>query len=412
MPGVKVSSSPSRAGKAGMYQVDVGSPVVTPADMPRTPRLRGLDDMPKSPRSPKSPSSSKLPRSEEPRRHKKFSTLFGYVFCTSITCAIWYLLGACPLLLPWVYAGLYVIFYFVRLYTYSFKRMACFMVDMCYWGNGALVVIIIWAPRSATLFQAVFGFLHGPLIWAIATFNVKHHPSSLDKFISVFIHIVPCLISYVMMWHQKPSTDFDAKFKFGRSWTVCRDEECTVDFMAIWLWPTIFAYAHMLLTGPCQVMPDELGCGSGQMTSYKWMTRNDQQVLVWFLDLLGFEGRWRIFGAYFVAFFANCIFLLPAPLVYGNQNLHAAYILVFFVLAVWNGGVHLESEARKAARSSRVGSYVKDRAGSSAPYQSGGSSTPVTPRSGVGEEAPPLAPFSPTPAKQMLGVVDTSTIAG
>merc|ERR1712050_406528 len=118
----------------------------------------------------------------------------------------------------------------------------------------------------------MFGFIHGPLIWAIVTFQAKHYPVSLDRFTSLFIHIMPCVVCYVMMWKQPPATNLESTFMFGRTWSVSEDGDCDVDLLALWVWPMLFLLLHMVVMLPCQVRPDAFGCGE-QMTSYKWMTR-------------------------------------------------------------------------------------------------------------------------------------------
>jgi len=263
-----------------------------------------------------------------------------------VTCLVWFLLGAYPLLLIWVYVVLYLVMYALRLFLYAQIHFACFMIDVCYWGNFALVAYIFIAPDSADLFQAIFGFVHGPVLWAIWSFEIKLHPTSLDKFISLFVHVMPAVVCFVMMWHQPPATDIEVTFMLDRSYTVCRDKDCSLNLVALWVWPCLSLMALCAGLSTCQIMPELFGCGN-QMTAYKWLTRNDKHVIVRCTQKLGCTG-WRSTAVqYCTGYLMTLLFLFPAPLAYMNQYVHGIYILVFFCLALWNGGMFLEKQAHK-----------------------------------------------------------------
>merc|ERR1712039_514487 len=134
-------------------------------------------------------------------------------------------------------------------------------------------------------------------------------------------------------WHQPPASEVEKFFTFDRTWAVCKDAECAIDLVAIWVWPIVFLMGHMAVMLPCMVMPEALGCGA-QMTSYKWMTRKKDLPLVRLTE--GRSGPARVLIIYLLAFVYNLVLFLPVPLLYMNQIAHATFLFSFFLIAVIN----------------------------------------------------------------------------
>ncbi|EFJ48676.1 hypothetical protein VOLCADRAFT_90892 [Volvox carteri f. nagariensis] len=77
--------------------------------------------------------------------------------------------------------------------------------DFCYYANLLLVLQLWILPRCATLAKVVtFSYNTGPLAWSILTFRNSLVFHDLDKVTSLFLHLVPALVSWSLRWHGDP----------------------------------------------------------------------------------------------------------------------------------------------------------------------------------------------------------------
>ncbi|XP_055955467.1 uncharacterized protein LOC130010467 [Patella vulgata] len=65
-------------------------------------------------------------------------------------------------------------------------------------------IIIYWmAPHQAELFIVVFALANGPMVWAMVVFRNSLVLHCIDKTTSVYIHLLPALLSFVIRWYPR-----------------------------------------------------------------------------------------------------------------------------------------------------------------------------------------------------------------
>ena len=121
-------------------------------------------------------------------------------------------------------------------------RYHYFMLDFCYLANLILIVYLTFYPSSPHLFMMNFVNCTGPLLFSVIMWRNSLVFHSIEKVTSVFIHIYPNLVVFVLRWMVKHK---DGIVKFpstGQEYHICirNDEECTISFRDVF-------YTHIVL---------------------------------------------------------------------------------------------------------------------------------------------------------------------
>ncbi|KAF9600132.1 hypothetical protein IFM89_003816 [Coptis chinensis] len=64
-------------------------------------------------------------------------------------------------------------------------------LDFYYYANTIFLVMLLLFPRNEKFFMVCFSFAEGPLAWALIVWRCSLVFSSLDKLVSVLIHLLP-----------------------------------------------------------------------------------------------------------------------------------------------------------------------------------------------------------------------------
>ncbi|PRQ54467.1 putative xenobiotic-transporting ATPase [Rosa chinensis] len=72
--------------------------------------------------------------------------------------------------------------------------------DFCYYANTIFLVDLLLYPRNEKFFMVCFSFAEGPLAWALIVWHCSLVFSSLDKLVSVLIHLLPGLVFFTIRW--------------------------------------------------------------------------------------------------------------------------------------------------------------------------------------------------------------------
>ncbi|PNH06846.1 hypothetical protein TSOC_006751 [Tetrabaena socialis] len=116
------------------------------------------------------------------------------------TCAFW--LGRSPSTFPALYGGLGAVLMLARWASYKARRWHYYLYDFCYYANLLLVLHLTLLPTWAPLAKVTFAYNTGPLAWSILTFRNSLVFHDLDKVTSLFLHLVPALVSWSLRWQQ------------------------------------------------------------------------------------------------------------------------------------------------------------------------------------------------------------------
>jgi hypothetical protein len=85
----------------------------------------------------------------------------------------------------------------LRFILYYPKNQHFFLLDLCYFGNWAVVAYLWFFPDSELLFMAIYMLAHGPLLAATIMFNNKVVFHSWDKVRHTKRLVCPTLTTYL-----------------------------------------------------------------------------------------------------------------------------------------------------------------------------------------------------------------------
>ncbi|KAL4284635.1 hypothetical protein GQ457_16G002630 [Hibiscus cannabinus] len=255
-----------------------------------------------------------------------------------------FLLGARPQDIPYVYCFFYVIFVPLRWIYYRFKKWHYYLLDFCYYANTIFLFDLILYPKNEKLFMVCFSFAEGPLAWALIVWRCSLVFSSVDKIISVLIHLLPGIVFFTIRWWN-PAT-FEAMQPEGTSsrisWPYVEDQSFLwtwlfgVPLAAYTLWQVLyFLIVHVLRRQRLLRDPEV-------MTSYRELSKKAKKAnnIWWRLNgLLGDQNRFLTF-ILFQAIFTVATMALTVP-IFLSYKCHVIFQILKVSASVWNGGSFL-----------------------------------------------------------------------
>ncbi|KAK6941321.1 Glycerophosphocholine acyltransferase 1 [Dillenia turbinata] len=258
--------------------------------------------------------------------------------------AFCFLLGARPQDVPYVYCLFYFIFVPLRWIYYRFKKWHYYLLDFCYYANTIFLVMLLFYPKNEKLFMVCFSFAEGPLAWALIVWRCSLVFSSVDKIVSVLIHLFPGLVFFTIRWWD-PAT-FAAMHPEGTarrvSWPYVEDKSyvCTwlflVPLAAYSLWQLLYLLIVNVLRRQRLLRDPEV------MTSYRELSKKAQKAnnIWWRLSgLLGDQKRLLMYIV-FQAIFTVATMALTVP-IFLSYRLHVVFQILKVSASIWNGGSFL-----------------------------------------------------------------------
>ncbi|CAN6699215.1 unnamed protein product [Malus baccata var. baccata] len=281
---------------------------------------------------------------KQAEEHEKFINKVTHLVGVLGFGGICFLLGARPQDTRYVYCLFYVIFVPLRWIYYRFKKWHYYLLDFCYYVNTIFLVDLLLYPRNEKFFMVCFSFAEGPLAWALIVWRCSLVFSSLDKIVSVLIHLLPGLVFFTIRWWD-PAT-FAAMHPEGTSrrasWPYVEDKS----YLWLWLfWVPLFAYTlwqalYFLIVNVLR--RQRLLRDPEVMTSYRELSKKAQKAnnVWWRLSgLLGDQNRLLMYillqGVFTVATMA-----LTVP-IFLSYELHVSFQILKVSATVWNGGSFL-----------------------------------------------------------------------
>ncbi|KAH1041841.1 hypothetical protein AAZX31_09G064900 [Glycine max] len=255
-----------------------------------------------------------------------------------------FIFGARPQAVPLVYCLFYVVFVPLRWIYYRFKKWHYYLLDFCYYANTIFLVYLLFYPKNEKLFLVCFSFAEGPLAWALIVWRCSLVFSSVDKIVSVLIHLLPGLVFFTIRWWN-PAT-FEAMRPAGMAgrstWPYIEDKS----YLWMWLflvplavyilWQVLYFLIVNVLRQQRFLRDPEV------MTSYRELSKKAQKAnnIWWRLSgLLGDQNRLLMYivlqGIFTVATTA-----LTVP-IFLSYELSVVFQLLKISASVWNGGSFL-----------------------------------------------------------------------
>lgn len=258
--------------------------------------------------------------------------------------AFCFLLGARPQDIPYVYCLFYFTFVPLRWIYYRFKKWHYYLLDFCYYANTIFLVMLLLYPKNEKLFMVCFSFAEGPLAWALIVWRCSLVFSSVDKIVSVLIHLLPGIVFFTIRWWNP--TTFEAMHPEGTahraSWPYVEDKSYlwtwlfVVPLAAYTLWQVLYFLIVNVLRRQRLLRDPEV------MTSYRELSKKAQKAnnIWWRLSgLLGDQNRLLMY-ILFQGVFTVATTALTVP-IFLSYKMHVVFQILKVSATVWNGGSFL-----------------------------------------------------------------------
>ncbi|KAK4257841.1 hypothetical protein QN277_007376 [Acacia crassicarpa] len=281
---------------------------------------------------------------KQAEEHERFINKVTYLLGVLGFGGFCFLLGARPQDIPYVYCFFYVTFVPLRWMYYRYKKWHYYLLDFCYYANTIFLVDLLLYPKNEKLFMVCFAFAEGPLAGALIVWRCSLVFSSLDKIVSVLIHLLPGLVFFTIRWWN-PAT-FEAMHPEGTArrptWPYVEDKSYLwtwlffVPLAAYTLWQALYFLIVFVLRRQRLLRDPEV------MTSYRELSKKAQRANNIWWRLSGVLGDQNRVLMYIVlqAIFTVATMALAVP-IFMSYRLHVVFQILKVSASVWNGGIFL-----------------------------------------------------------------------
>ncbi|KDE08942.1 hypothetical protein, variant [Microbotryum lychnidis-dioicae p1A1 Lamole] len=251
------------------------------------------------------------------------------------------LLGFEPTWIPAWYSAQVMAYLPLRVYTYKKRSYHYFLFDLCYAINGLCLVYLWILPGNVFLFQACYGLALGSLGTAIATWRNSLVFHSLDKVISLAIHIFPPFV-FTTIRHFYPNAEarYPALVHLPdlQSWSA-RWKSMAVCMFTYLIWQALY-FQYIIVARKEKIK-------QGRATSFTFLINDRKRLIGKIAAKVRPERREAafIFGQ---AVYTLVTLLIPIFGLYDSKFWSSIYLLTLFAVSVWNGAsFYMEVFARK-----------------------------------------------------------------
>ncbi|KIW71435.1 hypothetical protein PV04_03604 [Phialophora macrospora] len=247
-----------------------------------------------------------------------------------------YLIGAAPQYFYWWYTIQLMYFMPIRAYTYHRKGYHYFLADLCYFVN-LLDLLAIWAfPRSKRLLISAYCLAYGNNAVAIVMWRNSLVFHSMDKVVSLFIHIMPPVALHCIV-HLSPD-EYLLK-RFPAVYTIKYSLKGSPEHYSLWamlVWATV-PYAvwqlsyHFFIT-----VRRKEKIAAGRPTSFTWLRKSYANTTIGkFVNSLPQYLQEPAFMA--IQYSYAILTIIPCPIWFWYRWASAGFLLTVFSWSVWNG---------------------------------------------------------------------------
>ncbi|KAJ5594094.1 uncharacterized protein N7459_000302 [Penicillium hispanicum] len=250
-----------------------------------------------------------------------------------------YLIGACPEYFYIWFTAQLVYFMPIRYYTYHAKGYHYFLADLCYFVN-LLNMLSLWAfPGSKRLFISTYCLTFGNNAAAIAMWRNSMVFHSMDKVVSLFIHIMPPVTLHCLV-HLTPVEMLKERFPaiYAIKYSQAGDPE-HYGLGAMMIWATVpyivwqLAY-HFLITVR---RADKIA--AGRPTSFTWLRKSYSKAWIGrFVLSLPEALQEPVFMLIQYGFALST--MIPCPIWFWSRWASGIYITALFVWSIHNGATY------------------------------------------------------------------------
>lgn len=247
-----------------------------------------------------------------------------------------YLVGGRPEWFPIWYTAQLLYFMPLRYYTYHKKGYHYFLADLCYFVN-ALLVLSLWVfPRSKRLFISTYCLAFGNNAVAIIMWRNSLVFHSMDKVVSLFIHIMPCVTLHCVV--HLLSSEYQRQ-AYPAVWAIqnaAPDSPHRYGLAQMMLWATLpYAIWQLSYHFGITVRRREK-IAAGRPTSFTWLRKSYAK---------NFLGRFVLSlpehlqePAFMLIQYSYAVLtMVPCPLWFWSRWASGGFLTVVFIWSTYNG---------------------------------------------------------------------------
>ncbi|EKV16562.1 hypothetical protein PDIG_20350 [Penicillium digitatum PHI26] len=250
-----------------------------------------------------------------------------------------YLIGACPEYFYIWFSAQLAFFMPIRYFTYHAKGYHYFLADLCYFVN-MLCMLSIWVfPNSKRLLISTFCLTFGNNAAAIAMWRNSMVFHSMDKVVSLFIHIMPPVTFHCIV-HLTPVEKLKERFpavydiKFSQPGDP---EHYGLGAMILWstapyvVWQLMY---HFLITVRRR---DKIA--AGRPTSFTWLRKSYSKTWIGRFVLSLPEALQEPCFMFIQYGFALST-MIPCPIWFSSKWASGMFMSALFVWSIHNGATY------------------------------------------------------------------------
>lgn len=268
-----------------------------------------------------------------------------------------FLLGSRPHDIPSLYCLFFIIVAPLRWIYYRFKKWHYYLLDFCYYANAIFITMLLFFPNNEKLFMVCFSFSEGPLAWALIVWRCSLVFSSIDKIVSVLIHLLPGTVFFIIRWWDPTTFPHHSVEETGPwpAWPVVNSSTALwtwlffVPLLAYCVWQALY---FLIVEG---LRRQRLLNDPEVMTSYRELKRKAERAnnVWWRLSgLMGAERRVYMYAVIQAIFTVATLAL--TVLLFKSYRLHTLFEVFKLSATVWNGGNYIfEVMPRQVAAKSK-----------------------------------------------------------
>ncbi|GAB5593121.1 hypothetical protein Unana1_08021 [Umbelopsis nana] len=177
-----------------------------------------------------------------------------------------------------------------------------------------------------------------PVYYTLQSALVFH---SLDKVTSVFIHIFPALVTYVIRWMPELASTMSVPIMTAyrnKRFPALADESGMTLKESLMMSTVVYIIWQALYFVFIMVQRREKVEKGLRLTSYSWLLddRNGKKNLIQRASFaLGARYKLQMFMLLQLTY--NIFTVIPTVLLYRHFKLHTAFLIIMFAVSVWNG---------------------------------------------------------------------------
>ncbi|RUS89464.1 hypothetical protein EGW08_002761 [Elysia chlorotica] len=231
-------------------------------------------------------------------------------------------------MMPYLYSVLTPSLLFFRLIMYWKMKYQYFMLDFCYFANIYCFIYLCLAPSREDMFAVVYSIASGPLIWALLIFRNSLVLHSLDKVTSLYIHLMPCLLTFVIRWYPE-----EASSKWHKPFPKC---EFQYDFVWLVLVPLFFHVLHQVIY--FFLVNVILKPSSDYLNLFRYVLRKEGSIQFRLCNLFGPRYRFLLYFAWSLLMVLGMLILVP--IWYNHFIANCVMLVSFCAIAAFNGATY------------------------------------------------------------------------